>query len=204
MRKPSRRLGQIDDSCAVGSPQQVDHLRQLAAVSRRDTSRCVTFASTRWPAVALRDRIDPTVVVPAKGTLVFSRPNGLRPHEPRIEDIGGAIEAIRIGIAAFLRHRARIDALRAGAEPFTVATDLEPNFQDGCLASCVMAQWCRERVAGQAGDMGEVAGEVLGNISIGRALALLTGVADPTTERERVLAERLRELAIQHDADAAA
>ncbi len=150
------------------------------------------------------DRIDTTVVVPAKGILVFSRPNGLRPHEPRIEDIGGAIEAIRIGIAAFLRHRARIDALRAGAEPFTVAADLAPNFQDGCLASCVMAQWCRERVAGQAGDMGEVAREVLRNVSIGRALELLTGLAEPTTERERVLAERLRELAIQHDADAAA
>ena len=34
VRKPSRRLGQIDDGCAVGSPQQVDHQRQLAAVSR--------------------------------------------------------------------------------------------------------------------------------------------------------------------------
>ena len=34
VRKPSRRLGQIDDGRAVGSPQQVDHQRQLAAVSR--------------------------------------------------------------------------------------------------------------------------------------------------------------------------
>ena len=34
VREPSRRLGQIDDGCAVGSPQQVDHQRQLAAVSR--------------------------------------------------------------------------------------------------------------------------------------------------------------------------
>ena len=34
VRKPSRRLGQSDDGCAVGSPQQVDHQRQLTAVSR--------------------------------------------------------------------------------------------------------------------------------------------------------------------------
>ena len=34
VRKPSRRLGQIDDSCAVCSPQQVDHQRQLGALSR--------------------------------------------------------------------------------------------------------------------------------------------------------------------------
>ena len=34
MRKPSFRLGQSDDCCAVGSPQQVEDQRQLAAVSR--------------------------------------------------------------------------------------------------------------------------------------------------------------------------
>ena len=34
VREPSCRLGQIDDGCAVGSPQQVDQQRQLAAVSR--------------------------------------------------------------------------------------------------------------------------------------------------------------------------
>lgn len=150
------------------------------------------------------DRIDPGMVVPAKGMLVFSKPNGLSPHEPRIEDIGGAVEAIRIGIAAFLRHRARIDSLRAGAEPFTVAADLVPNFQDACLSSCVMAHWCRERVAGQGGDMGEVAGEVLGDVSIDHALRLLTGVTEPTTEAERILAEQLRLLAAQHQTGVAA
>jgi hypothetical protein len=149
-------------------------------------------------------RVDPNVVVPTKGMLVFSKPNGLRPHLPRIEDIGGAEEAIRIGIAAFLRHRTRIDELRAGAEPFTVAAELSPNFQDRCLASCVMAQWCRERVAGHAADMGEVAGEVLGDISIDRAFGLLTGAIDPTTDHERIVAAQLQMLARQHHEDAAA
>ena len=149
-------------------------------------------------------RINSLIVVPSKGMLVFSRPNGLIPHMPRIEDIGGAVEAIRIGIAAFLRHRALIDKLRAGAEPFTVTADLSPNFQDGCLASCVMAQRCRERVAGRAADIGEAAADVLGDISIDQALALLTGTAEPTTDHERIVAGRLRLLARQNHEETAA
>ena len=41
VRQPSRSLGQIDDGRAVGSPQQVDHQRQLAAVARGDRMRLV-------------------------------------------------------------------------------------------------------------------------------------------------------------------
>ncbi|WP_196259767.1 hypothetical protein [Pelagibacterium limicola] len=149
-------------------------------------------------------RLDPAMLVAPKGLLIFSRPNGLRPHAPRIEDLGGAVEAIRIGIAAFLRHRERINMLRAGAAPYTVATDLEPNFQDACLASCVMAQWCRERVAGRAADMGDVAGEVLGDIAMDRVIGLLTGAVAPADEHERIVAERLRTLADQHEVGRAA
>jgi hypothetical protein len=148
-------------------------------------------------------RIDPAITVQARGMLIFSRPNGLSPHQPRFEDLGGAVEAIQIGIGAFLRHRNRINGLRAGAEPFTVASDLNPNFQDGCLSSCVMAQWCRQRVAGRAGDMGEVAGDVLGSISIDHAIALLTGALEPQTDHERIVAEHLRQLA-QNQEEAAA
>jgi hypothetical protein len=60
-------------------------------------------------------RIDSSLTIVAQGVLIFSQPNGLRPHAPRIEDLGGAVEAIRIGITAFLRHRERIDTLRAAA-----------------------------------------------------------------------------------------
>ena len=50
VRKPSRRLGQIDDGCAVGSPQQVDHRRPRRSeltmsygtnTTRRASSACV-------------------------------------------------------------------------------------------------------------------------------------------------------------------
>ena len=143
-------------------------------------------------------RHDPAKAVAAQGLLIFSRPNGLRPHAPRVEDVGGAVEAIRIGIAAFLRHRARIDALRAGAAPFSVAADLEPNFQDSCLTSCVMAKWCREHVAGRAADMGDVAGDVLGDVAMDHVIGLMTGTVAPRDEHERVIAQRLQSLADRH------
>ena len=38
-------LGQIDDGCAVGSPQQVDHQRQLAAVAWGGCMRLSTDVS---------------------------------------------------------------------------------------------------------------------------------------------------------------
>lgn len=150
------------------------------------------------------DRIDPGITVGSNGMLVFSKPNGLSPHAPRIEDLGGAVEAIRIGIAAFLRHRDRINEMRAGAEPFTVAADLVPNFQDACLATCVMAQWCRQRVAGQVADIGEVASNVLGDVSIDHVIGLMTGAIEPANEHERIVAVQLRKLAGQHDTERAA
>ena len=139
-------------------------------------------------------RIDPAMTVAPQGLLIFSLPNGLQPHAPRIEDLGGAVEAIRIGIAAFLRHRERINALRAGAAPYTVATDLEPHFQESCLASCVMAQWCRYRVSERTADLGDSAREVLGDVDLERLTGIMTGGLAPADERERVIAERLRAL----------
>jgi hypothetical protein len=148
--------------------------------------------------------IDPEITVEAKGMLVFSKPNGLRPHNPRLEDLGGAVEAIRIGIAAFLRHRARIRELSAGAEPFTVAADLVANFQDNCLNTCVMAKWCRDRVAGRAADMGDAARNILGDVEINRLIGLMNGSETPANEQERVIAEQLREIADRHTGERAA
>lgn len=141
------------------------------------------------------NRVDSSIVVPGNGALVFSKPNGLRPHQPRIEDVEGAVEAIRIGVAAFLRHRQRIDGLRAGAEPYTVVADLKPSFQDSCLSTCVMAQYCRQHVAGTAADLGDAAGEVLGDVTIEHLVGLLTGDAVPVDQREIDLTNRMQILA---------
>ncbi len=143
-------------------------------------------------------RIDDKILVPACGMLVFSKPKGLAPHAPRIEDIGGAVEAIRIGITAFLQHRERIERMRAGADPHTVVVDLTPHFQDSCLNTCVMAQWCRQRLSGLAADIGENAARVFGEMELERAFDLMSGAAEPANERERVIAERLQSLAEHH------
>lgn len=149
-------------------------------------------------------RLAPNLTVAAHGMLIFSRPNGLSPHAPRIEDLGGAVEAIRIGISAFLKHRDRINKLRAGAAPYTVAADLTPNFQDRCLASCVMAQWCRQRVVNRTADLGELAREVLGDVSLDHILSLMDGTAEPTSDHEIKIATHLRELAERYNTEEAA
>lgn len=150
------------------------------------------------------DPIDGTAEVPANGMLVFSKPNGLAPHAPRIEDLAGAIEAIRIGITAFLRHRQRIEALRAGAAPYTVVADLQAHFQDSCLNTCVMAQWCRQRVCGRGADMGDVAGMVLRDMDMERLTGLMTGQVEPADQQEQIVAARLQELMAEHDIERAA
>lgn len=147
------------------------------------------------------DRTDSALAVSSQGVLVFSKPNGLRPHAPRIEDLGGAVEAIRIGIAAFLRHRQRINTLRQQADPYTVAEDLEPNFQDACLNTCVMAQWCRQRVEGLTADLGETARDALGDVSIDRVIGLMTGDVGAANDHERNIAARLREIADDHTSE---
>jgi hypothetical protein len=149
-------------------------------------------------------RLDDSLVVPAKGMLIFSRPNGLAPHAPRIEDVAGAVEAVRIGITAFLEHRRRINTLRAGADPYTVVGDLNPNFKDSCLNTCVMAQYCRQRAAGRTADLGDVAADVLGNMEMDRAIGLMTGAIEPADAHERIVAQHLQTLAAQHSVGRAA
>ncbi|MDC9834951.1 hypothetical protein [Rhizobium binxianense] len=150
------------------------------------------------------DRFDNTAVVPASGMLVFSKPNGLAPHLPRVEDVAGGVEAIRIGIAAFLRHRQRVNDLRAGAAPNTVVADLRPHFQDSCLNTCVMAQWCRQQVVGASGDLGDVASRVLGNMELSRAFGLMTGNIEPADDHERLIARHLASIAERHSIGRAA
>lgn len=141
--------------------------------------------------------------VPATGLLIFSHPNGLRPHAPRTEDLRGAREAVRLGIEAFLRHRRRIDALRAGAEPYTVAADLSPHFEEACLAQCVMSEWCRSSVAGRARDLGDSAGQLLGNVELARVTGFLLGTATAATDAERAIAAELQRIANDYGVRAA-
>jgi hypothetical protein len=149
-------------------------------------------------------RIDPSIEAKPRAILIFSKPNGLRPHDPRIEDIGGAIHSIRVAIAAFLKHRVRVDLLRGDAEPYTVAADLEPHFQENCLSTCVMAAWCRQRVAGKASDLGDAAKNVLGDVELAHLTGLMLGTIQPANEQERAIAEELIRIAAENGIERAA
>jgi len=134
------------------------------------------------------------ISVPPTGLLIFSKPNGLHPHAPRLERLGGAIEAVRTGIIAYVRHRERIEELGGGARPHAIVDDLEPNFQEDCLSSCVMAQFCRARFADAAIDLGDDAAAALGEIGLARIAALAQGTAAPEDEREVAIAAELRRI----------
>ena len=141
------------------------------------------------------DHVGAPFDLPAEGVLIFSRPNGLRPHDPRVEDIGGAVEAVRAAIRSFIAHRDKIQALASGAAPYTVVDDLTPHFREGCLTSCVMAQWCRDRISGRAAELGDDALDLLGDVELNRLSDLMTGRAEPTDAAERELAQALRSIA---------
>jgi len=148
-------------------------------------------------SLALRheyDRLDGSPRSPEIGLLVFSKPNGLRPHAPRVERIGGAIEAIRIGIRAYLEHRARVLELGGANAPHSVTDDLNPHFRDSCLSGCVMAQWCRQQVTETAADLGDTAKNILGETAISRMLDLMDGTAPPKSSEERAFAEELQRI----------
>ena len=174
-------------------------------VSRADLARVrLQLGAQSLALMHEYDRLDKgKTAVPATGLLIFSQPNGLRPHAPRTEDLRGAREAVRVGIEAFLRHRERIDRLRAGAEPYTVAAELTPHFEERCLTNCVMADWCRGIVAGRARDLGDSAGQLLGNMELERMAGFLLGTAEPVSDAERGIAAELRRIAEEHGVRAA-
>ena len=64
-----------------------------------------------------------------------------------------------------------------------------------------MAQWCRQRIEGQTSDLGEIAHEVLGDVSIEAVIGLMTGAIEPANDRERIVAAQLSELAAKHNTE---
>jgi hypothetical protein len=174
-------------------------------VSRADLARVrLQLGAQSLALMHEYDRLDRgKTEVPATGLLIFSHPNGLRPHEPRTEDLRGARDAVRAGIEAFLRHRRRIDGLRAGAEPYTVAAELAPHFEEACLAHCVMSEWCRSSVAGHARDLGDAPGRLLGNLALERVAGFLLGTLAPSNDAERGIAAELRRIALEQGVRAA-
>jgi hypothetical protein len=140
---------------------------------------------------ALADRIA------NRGLLIFATPYGLRPHTPRLEHLDGAVHAVERAIEAFARHGAKIDRMSAvdGAPMHLLVSDLEPNFQEKCMSTCVLAHRCRQRHFGRAIDLGDSAADLLGrDADVARIAELIAG-ADPRDEREASTARELRLIA---------
>lgn len=132
--------------------------------------------------------------------LIFATPFGLRPHPAVEEDLSGALAAAERALDAFERHRDRIASLAAGAPEHLVVDELRPHFQEKCLATCAMADYCRRRVAGRVMEVGDAAAERIGReADLERVLALMAGAVEPADEAERRTAEELRRIADEID-----
>lgn len=137
----------------------------------------------------LEQRLGPT------GYLVFATPYGLKPDTPRREDLSGAVPMILKAIQAFKAHREQILATAAGAPIVTTAPDLALNYQEKCVATCILAGYCRQRIADDPRLLGDVASELLGRgIPLQRMVELVHGAAPANAEEAR----------LQHDLQAAA
>jgi hypothetical protein len=118
------------------------------------------------------------------GYLVFATPYGLKPDTPRREDLSGAVPMILKAIDNFKRHREEILKLAGTAPIVTTAPDLAINYQEKCVATCILAQHCRGRIVDDPVLLGDVARELLGrNIALPRLVALMHG-AEPADESE--------------------
>jgi hypothetical protein len=132
----------------------------------------------RLVSPGLEQRLTPT------GYLVFATPYGLKPDTPRREDLSGAVPMILKAIDSFKRHREHVLELAAGAPIVTTVPDLAINYQEKCIAACILAQHCRGRIADDPALLGDVARDLLGrDIALPRLAALMHG-AEPADENE--------------------
>lgn len=150
--------------------------------------------------VALRDEMHALSAgleerLPATGYLVFATPYGLKPDTPRREDLRGAVPMILKTIEAFREHRANIHAAAAGAPIVTTAPDLRLHYQEKCVATCILSDYCRQRLANDPRLLGDVAHELLGGgRDLPRLVELVHG-AEPANAEEQRLQHDLRRAA---------
>lgn len=133
-----------------------------------------------------------------RGLFVFATPYGLSPNSPVEESLDGAIREIRRAMASLAAIRPRLVELRQGdpAALHQLADEINTNYQENCVGSCVLADQCQSRLAGRALSLGDGAADLLGpDADIDRIARLVTGAARPRTEIERLLTRRLRDAA---------
>ncbi len=164
----------------------------VAAPSDLDTARRQAAAQI----IALRGEMQPLGLdgrVMNRAVFIFATPFGLRPSPPFEETLDAEVFEITRALQVLATIRQRLDRLRAASDtPLEqIAGDLQINYQEHCVSSCILATVCKRRCDGQAAQLGEAAGDLLGPATdVRRAIALLDG-APPVTPQEAALAERL-------------
>lgn len=126
------------------------------------------------------------------GGFIFATPYGLRPHAPQIESLDGSVDRIRKAISALHAHAQTIERAVAkdGAPREILVLDEVPNnYQERCIASCVLADVCRERHQRKAGSLGDAAADLLGkDFDLARAIQLKHGATPANDEEHRIAA----------------
>lgn len=126
--------------------------------------------------------------VTPRALLVLATPFGARPLPACLERLDSEVVAIEEALHTLAATAAQLAFLRQ-TRPLGVALrHLPHHFQDACLTSCTMAEVCRQRSAGMAGDLGDRMATRLGAAAdLDRVLALLAGDPAATAEERRLL-----------------
>lgn len=162
------------------------------------------LAPTRLQAaaqvIALRGeaaRLGLAAQVAARAVLIFATPYGLAPTPGREERLQA--EVYQIGRAITKLRRAKEELARQRAVDQASLPDLVPelrsNYQESCIASCALADICRQGHAGRAAELGDAAVEMFGPDADLDRLADLAIGAEPRTPWESEIANALRDAA---------
>jgi hypothetical protein len=130
-----------------------------------------------------------------KATFVFATPYGLAPAPPFEESLRGELREMREAVGALIGAKKRLQELqRTDDAPLHMLVDeLRINFQDSCIGTCVMADFCRRRYLSQTRVLGDQVSELLGpDMEIGRVVELLKG-GTAASDRERQVMIQLKE-----------
>jgi len=144
---------------------------------------------------------DPRQLVPAAADLVLRRPGSFRPTL-RPMTLAGEVHSLERALDEAPRNleelEALIDAITPGAslDEAEVLDAVPPNYVEACREHCALAPKCKQAAAA-CGDpvlIGSQAREELAAAgSLGRAVDLLRGRAQPRTAEERALQARLQQ-----------
>ena len=128
-----------------------------------------------------------------RALFIMATPYGLSPAPVREEAIDAAVYHVERAVDSVILTRERLTQLRTvdHTQLENLIEELDSNFQESCVGSCILAEVCAERIAGRVGTLGDAAADFLGpEMTLARLWALLDGKR-PRSPREVQLLPRL-------------